>query len=188
MHDASPRRAVFLDRDGTIIEDADYLTSADELRILSGAVEGLKRLRQAGLLLLVVTNQSAVARGWLTEAQLQEIHRELQGMLRAEGAVVDDFFYCPHLPEGDVEEYAVTCSCRKPAPGLIEAAAAKWNVDTSRSFAVGDSERDVVAGQAANCYGILLAKEPSIETAADAVVSSLEEAADVILARLQSAI
>ena len=185
MKNPRSQRAVFLDRDGTIIEDADYLTSSEELSLLPGVVEALKRLRRPGLLLIVVTNQSAVARGWLTENRLHKIHRDLQDMLKAEGAQVDDFLYCPHLPDGDVQEYAVDCSCRKPSPGLFERAVEKWNIETGRSFAVGDSERDVQAGQAAGCYSILLSKDPPSTTAADAVADDLKEAADMILRRLQ---
>ena len=184
MHSPSGQRAVFLDRDGTIIEDVDYLTTVDELRLLPGAPEALRRLREAGLLLLVVTNQSAVARGWLTEDGLQEIHRRLGKLLEEQGAQVDDFFYCPHLPDGEVAEYAVECSCRKPAPGLLERAAEKWNVDMASSFAVGDSERDVQAGISANCYSILLSEDESTATAAGAVARDLPEAADLILGQL----
>jgi len=177
-------RAVFLDRDGTIVEDVGYLTSPDEMRLLPGAAAALKRLKSAGFLLLVVTNQSAIARGWLKEEQLEQIHRHLQQLLRREGVEIDDFFYCPHLPEGRVARYAKVCSCRKPQPGMLLRGAAKWNVNLARSFAVGDSERDAQAGRRAGCYSILISPDSTSDTCANAVVASLAEAADVIIGSL----
>ncbi|GAG11552.1 unnamed protein product, partial [marine sediment metagenome] len=144
-------RAVFLDRDGTIVEDVGYLRATDDIRILPGAAEALTRLKEAGFLLLIVTNQSAVARGWLTEDAMLEIEREIERLLEREGAVVDGFYYCPHLPEGTVSRYARVCGCRKPQPGLLERAARGWDVNLARSYAVGDSERDVEAGRRAGC-------------------------------------
>jgi len=173
------RRAVFLDRDGTLIEDVDYLTEPGQIRILPGVPAALRRLKEAGFLLIVVTNQSAVARGMLTEAKLTAVHAELNGRLAAEGAAVDAFYYCPHLPDGVVERYARACDCRKPAAGLLRRAAAEWHVDPARSYAVGDSERDVEAGRAAGCFSILLGGGRSGH--ADALAADLAGAADVIL-------
>ena len=174
-------RAVFLDRDGTIVEDADYLTRLAQLRMLPGAAEALRRLREGGFLLLVVTNQSAIARGWLSEEGLHEIHRELNRRLEAEGAAVDGYYHCPHLPGGAVAEYARECTCRKPMPGLIERAAGDWDVDLARSYVVGDSERDVEAGRRAGCTTVLVGEAAG--TCADATAASLLEAAELILRR-----
>ncbi len=175
------RRAVFLDRDGTIIYDADYLTSPDEIRLMPGAPEALRRLRDAGFLLLVVTNQSAIARGWLTEARLKEIHGELNSRLRPLGAEIDAFYHCPHFPEGSVMGYAVECECRKPKPGMLHRAAKEWDADLGRSYMVGDSERDVEAGRMAGCFSILVGSP--VPTRADARTADLSAAADVILRR-----
>ncbi len=174
------RRAVFLDRDGTMIEDVDYLTEIEQIRILPGVPDALRRLREAGYLLIVVTNQSAVARGMLTETELADIHAELSRRLAAEGAAVDAFYYCPHLPHGVVERYACVCDCRKPAAGMFRRAEEEWGVDAARSYAVGDTERDVQAGRAAGCFSIRLGPGPS--EAADATAPDLGAAADIILA------
>lgn len=175
------RRAVFLDRDGTLIEDVDYLTDAAQLHLLPGVPRALCRLKQAGFRLLVVTNQSAVARGMLSEEKLELIHAELNGRLAARGAALDAFYYCPHLPQGAVARYARACDCRKPAPGLILRAAAQWHVDTGASFAVGDSERDVAAGRSAGCRTILIGAGRS--PLAGAHAADLAAAADLILGR-----
>lgn len=175
------RRAVFLDRDGTLIEDVDYLTAPAQLRILPGVPAALRQLREAGFLLLVVTNQSAVARGMLSEEELAAIHAELNRRLAAEGAAVDAFYYCPHLPDGVVGRYARACDCRKPAPGLLRRAAQEWGVDAARSYAVGDSARDVEAGRRAGCYSILVGAADA--GGADARAADLAAAAAIILTR-----
>ena len=174
------KSAVFLDRDGTLIEDVGYLTRLAEVKLLPGAPEALRRLRSAGFLLIVVTNQSAVARGLLTEHRLQRIHQSIQEALREHGAEVDDFFYCPHLPDADVQRYNRNCTCRKPEPGMLLEAARKWNIDLRRSYTVGDSERDMEAGKRAGCRTILLAAEQSPSAAGEATARTLAEAAELI--------
>lgn len=183
---AGARAAVFLDRDGTLVEDLGYLTSAEYLALLPGVPRALRRLRSAGLLLVVVTNQSAVARGMLTEEELRRINDALQAMLAQQGAGVDDFFYCPHLPDGELAQYAKVCRCRKPLPGLLVQAAEKWGIDLAGSFMVGDSPRDVEAGRNAGCSTILLTLADHPECAADAIARDLGEAADMILEALGS--
>jgi len=168
------RPAVFLDRDGCIIEDADYLTEVEQLQILPGVPDALRRLHAAGYLLLVVTNQSAIARGWLTEEKLHVIHDALDEQLAVDDARVDAYYYCPHLTG-----IGPPCNCRKPAPGMLEQASAEWHVDTARSWMIGDSERDVEAGATVGCRTILIGDGPTV---AEATVESLREAADIILA------
>ena len=175
------RRAVFLDRDGTIVRDVDYLTEVGQLEILPGVPEALRLLHEAGFLLLVVTNQSAIARGWLTEETLAAIHSELNRRLEAEGARIDAFYHCPHLPEGEVPAYARACNCRKPMPGLIERAARDWAVDLETSYVIGDSDRDVEAGKRCGCYSILIGSASS--GGADATAADLGGAAELILGR-----
>ncbi|MFO7958981.1 MAG: HAD family hydrolase [Candidatus Brocadiia bacterium] len=181
----SRRRAVFLDRDGTLIEDVGYLNRADQLRVLPGVPAALRDLRAAGFLLIVVTNQSAVARGWLTEPKLCAINQRLNAMLRAEGAGLDAFYCCPHLPDGTVRRYTHECECRKPRPGLLLKAADEWGIDLERSYAVGDSERDVVAGNRTGCHTILIAEGSTglPDSAADECAADLAEAAHLILRR-----
>lgn len=173
-------RAVFLDRDGTIIEDVDYLTDLERIRLLPGVVNALRRLRAAGYLLIVVTNQSAIARGWLTEGRLADIHAELNRQLQAEGTRVDAYYYCPHLPDAAVNRYSVVCDCRKPEPGMLRRATREWHVDPAASFMVGDSERDAEAGRRAGCRPILVGGKSGHATGCPAV-PGLREAADLIL-------
>ena len=150
------RPAAFLDRDGTIVEEVNYLTRAEDMRLESGALAALRRLREAGYLLIVVTNQSAVARGMIAEAELAALHERLEGMLAEEGVRLDAIYYCPHHPESDRPEYARSCECRKPEPGMLLRAAAELGVDLPRSVMFGDSERDVEAGRRAGCRTALL--------------------------------
>jgi D-glycero-D-manno-heptose 1,7-bisphosphate phosphatase len=147
-------KAVFLDRDGTIIEDRDYLADPEGVVLLPGVVEGLRRLREAGYLLVVVTNQSGAARGYFTETDIHGIHDELAKQLVAEGIALDAFYYCPHGPTDG-------CRCRKPLPGMTLQAAAEWNIDLAASVTIGDKLRDVEAGTAAGCGTNILLGEDS---------------------------
>ncbi|MHC4480440.1 MAG: D-glycero-alpha-D-manno-heptose-1,7-bisphosphate 7-phosphatase [Planctomycetota bacterium] len=147
--------------------------------VSAGAPEALKLLAEAGFLLIVATNQSAIARGWLTEEGLEAVHAELRRLLEARGARIDAFYHCPHLPDGTVERYARSCRCRKPEPGLIERAARDWDVDLSRSYVVGDSPRDAEAGRRAGCATILLGGPA--HSVAEASARDLQEAARMIL-------
>ncbi len=142
-------KAVFLDRDHTIIDDPGYLSDPDQVKLLPGVELALKSLRQAGYLLVVVTNQSGVARGMFTEQTLKTIHAELQRRLEEKGARLDAIYYCPFHPEAQVEKYAKDSELRKPKPGMLLKAAEDLDIDLSASWMVGDSPRDVEAGQRA---------------------------------------
>jgi len=148
------RRACFLDRDGVLNRRAppgDYVKSVAEFAWLAGAREAVHRLNDEGWLVLVVTNQRGVARGLMTAADVEAIHAHLQRGLRAVGAHVDGFYYCPH-------DDSDGCTCRKPQPGLLERAAAEWNVDLAASFLIGDDDRDIEAARRA---GVRALKMPS---------------------------
>lgn len=149
-------RAVLLDRDGVLIADVGHLTSPDQIRVLPRVPEALRRLRAAGWRLIVATNQSVVARGRITEAQLREIHRVLLEALRARGAEIDAVYYCPHHPAGAVAEYRRACDCRKPGPGMLLRAAREWRLDLSQSVVVGDAPSDIEAGRRAGCRTVLI--------------------------------
>jgi len=149
-----PAKAVFLDRDRTIIEDPGYLTEPEAVRLLPGADLALRSLSQAGFKLVVVTNQSAVARGMLTEEGLQQVHAELRRQLAQRGVHLDGIYYCPYHPEGTVQAYARDSDERKPNPGMLLRAARELDIDLSASWMVGDSPRDVEAGQRAGCRTI----------------------------------
>ncbi len=145
------RPAVFLDRDGTLVREVEYLSKIEDLEILEGVPGALRRLGEAGYLRLVVTNQSGVARGYFDEAFVTETHRELRRRLRAEGADLEGFYVCPHHPA-----FSGPCGCRKPEPGMVERAAAEWGVDLARSWVVGDKAADLELARRAGCRGALV--------------------------------
>ncbi len=150
------RRAVFLDRDGTINREVDYLSTPDDFEFLPGAVGALRGLQDAGFALVVVTNQSGIARGILSEDTLHRIHARMTGELRESGVTIDWIGYCPHHPEVGPVGYRALCSCRKPGPGMLLHAAADLGIDLERSFCVGDSLRDLEAAAAISVPGLLV--------------------------------
>ncbi|MHB9023833.1 MAG: D-glycero-alpha-D-manno-heptose-1,7-bisphosphate 7-phosphatase [Armatimonadota bacterium] len=162
-------RAVFLDRDGVLIEDLNQLTDASHIRLLPGVPEALARLQAAGYRLLVVSNQTVVARGLLTEVETLALHAEIERCLQALGAPpLDGFYFCPHHPRATLPEYRIACDCRKPLPGLLLRAAAEHGVDLSTSIMIGDRITDIAAGVAAGCRTIQVQtgkhSDPPIQT------------------------
>ena len=151
-------KAVFFDRDGVLNVDVDYLYKISDLRWVEGAREAVAYLTQAGYKIFVVTNQSGIARGYYTVAQMQELHDFMQREIEARGGKITKFYYCPHHKEGKVAEYAKDCDCRKPKPGLLLQAAKDFNIDLSQSIMIGDSDRDVEAGKAAGCRSVLIVR------------------------------
>jgi D-glycero-D-manno-heptose 1,7-bisphosphate phosphatase len=145
-----PREAVFLDRDGTLIEDAHYLADPDEVRLIPGAAEAVRALNAAGVLVIVVTNQSGVARGYFPESRVAEVHERLSRMLSVRGAKVDAYYYCPH------HETKGECACRKPKPGMLLAAARDFDIDLAHSWMIGDKACDAGAGAVAGCRTLLV--------------------------------
>lgn len=158
--------AVFLDRDGVLVEDVDLLVRADQVRILPGVPEALQALKASGFLLVVVSNQAVVARGLATEEDVLLLERDIERRLEACGGVKPDaFFFCPHHPHATVPAYRVDCTCRKPRPGLLLKASVECGIDLVRSYMVGDRRTDVAAGARAGCRTIL------VETGKHAVAS-----------------
>lgn len=149
-------KAVFLDRDGTINKDKQYLYKVSEFEYLKGAVEGLKALSDMGYLLVVVTNQSGIARGYYTEQEYWKLDAWMRADLLDKGIKVAESYYCPHLPGGCVAEYAKECECRKPKTGLFWRAADDLGIDMNCSFAVGDKPRDLSICEESGVKGILL--------------------------------
>ena len=149
------RPAVFLDRDGTIIEHVHYLANPNEVRLLPGAADGIRRLRQAGMACVVVSNQSAVGRGIITLEQLATIHHEMNRQLAAEQTQVDAIYFCPLAPQGD-DPLVIEHIDRKPAPGMLYQAAKALRLDLDASWMVGDMITDVMAGWNAGCRGSIL--------------------------------
>jgi histidinol-phosphate phosphatase family protein len=148
--------AVFLDKDGTLLEDVPYNVEPDRMRWAPGAETALRMLAEAGFRLVVVSNQSGVARGLFDEKALVGVRTRLAEMFQAIGTSLADFYYCPHYPEGKVPPHATPCDCRKPAPGLIARAASEHQLDLGRSWMIGDILDDVEAGRRAGCRTILL--------------------------------
>jgi D-glycero-D-manno-heptose 1,7-bisphosphate phosphatase len=150
-------RAVFLDRDGVLVRDVGPLTSAADIVLTPGVAGALSELRQAGFLLLVVSNQTVVARGLLDESAVNELQERVQARILAEGGPrLDGFYFCPHHPQATRAELRRDCACRKPGPGLLLQAAAEHGVSLPRSFMIGDRASDVVAGLRAGCTTIQL--------------------------------
>jgi D-glycero-D-manno-heptose 1,7-bisphosphate phosphatase len=140
-------RAVFLDRDGTIIDDVGYLSSAKGIHFIKGAITAMAALKKMGFKLIVVTNQSGVARGFFPESFVAVAHARLQKLLRPRNAAVDAFYYCPHHPDGTIKKYAKKCQCRKPLTGMLKQAKKDWNIDLKQSYMIGDHAADVLLGQ-----------------------------------------
>lgn len=149
------QKAIFLDRDGTINKYVGFLTDINEFELLDGVTEAIKMINESGYLAIVVTNQPVIARGEVSVEELQEIHNKMETLLGQSGAYIDDIFYCPHHPhkgyEGERPEYKIECECRKPKPGMLFAAAEKYNIDLSESWMIGDGENDIEAGKNAGC-------------------------------------
>ncbi|MBI5908607.1 MAG: HAD family hydrolase [Betaproteobacteria bacterium] len=152
--DQGKRPAAFFDRDGVLNVDHGYIYRPDQLEWIVGAPEALGMLNEAGYYAIVISNQSGVARGYYGEAAVQQLHAYMRNALRAHGAHIDAFYYCPHYPEGAVKEFAVRCRCRKPSPGMLEQAAREWPIDLGRSFLIGDKDDDIAAATAFNIRGI----------------------------------
>lgn len=157
------RPAVFLDRDGTLITDQQFRFDPAAIRLRPGARAALRLLQQHGYTLVVVTNQSGVARGYFPEEAVRAFHAALDRRLRTAGLRIAGYFYCPHHPAGTVAAYRQDCACRKPRPGLLLQAARALDLDLGRSWMVGDIAADVLAGQAAGCRTALVTRRPGPE-------------------------
>jgi D-glycero-D-manno-heptose 1,7-bisphosphate phosphatase len=166
----SHSRAVFLDRDGVLVEDVEQLTDADQIRVLPGVPRALLLLRENGFRLVVISNQAVVARGRVTEQQVRELQGELERMIQRQGGPnLDAFYFCPHHPRATLPAYRADCECRKPQPGMLLRAAIELGVDLPSSFMVGDRITDIIAGARAGCRTVLVQTgqhlAPPIETA-----------------------
>ena len=178
--------AVFLDRDGTIIEAHGYINDPNQVRLIPGAADAILRLSEGGHLVVLVSNQSGIARGLLDDETLSRVHGRLEELLREEGVSLDRAYYCPYLdgPEAKVDAYRRDSELRKPKPGMLLQAARELNIDLSRSWVIGDSPCDVEAGLRAGCRTILIDRDGSGGinggVTATHTVSSLYEAARIL--------
>lgn len=173
------QRAVFLDRDGTIIEDTGYIGECNKIKFLPMVSEAIKLLNENGFKVIITTNQSGVARGYFTEETVIEINKYIQESLAKQGAFIDMVYYCPHHVEGIVKEYRRECYWRKPNPGMIEEAAREHNIDLKNSFTIGDKISDTEAGHRAGCKTILLASEDPLNNEKEIVMKSNHIAPDL---------
>ncbi|NLC70888.1 MAG: HAD family hydrolase [Desulfuromonadaceae bacterium] len=158
------RRAVFIDRDGTLHVEKGYLCHAEDLEFFPGVPQAIGQLRQAGFLVIVITNQSGVARGYFTLFEVNLVHRHIQALLKREGTTIDAFYVCPHHPEG-IPPFRTTCLCRKGHPGMLLQAAADFGIDLPNSFMIGDKTSDIEAGRNAGCRPLLVLTGYGEETA-----------------------
>lgn len=144
-------RAVFLDRDGTINVEKGYVHRIEDFEFIPGVPQAVRLLREAGFLVIVVTNQSGVARGYYPLDAVHRLHRHMDSELAKFGTAVDAYYICPHFPEGAVDEYSKACVCRKPLPGMLMEAARDFSIDLASSYMIGDHLSDVEAGLKAGC-------------------------------------
>lgn len=172
-------RAIFVDRDGTLNVERNYLNHPDQLELIPGSGNALAAARAAGWTIVIITNQSGIGRGYLNESVLTDIHRRLETLLADYECAIDGIYYCPHLP-------ADSCQCRKPLPGMLQQAAHDLEIDLAASWMIGDNVSDIEAGKAAGCRTVLVRtghgeRFHAIGTSADLVVADLPAAITTIL-------
>jgi mannose-1-phosphate guanylyltransferase / phosphomannomutase len=181
------KKAVFLDRDGVINENVENLTLPEQMTLIAGSAQAIKRLNKAGYLVVVVTNQPIIAKGFCTFGDMERIHDRMRALLAKEGARVDSVYLCPHHPQkgfsGEVPDLKLDCGCRKPKPGLLLKAIGDLGIDAGSSWMVGDSYTDVAAGKKAGVRTILIGGggKGAGGMKPDECARSLGEAADIIL-------
>jgi len=185
-------RAVFLDRDGTIIEEVGYLDRPERVEFFPWTIDAIRLLNRAGLAVVLVSNQSGIARGFFTDAVVEQTHRRMADMLTAGGACIDAYYYCPHHPDGSIADFAKVCECRKPARGLVDRAVGEFGIDPARSFVVGDRWIDVRLARTVGAKGVLVRtgygdceeRRPPPDLQADVIVDNLVAASSWILGTL----
>lgn len=180
-------KAIFLDKDGTLIQNIPFNANPDLIRLSNHSVAGLKKFMKAGYQLIVVSNQSGIAHGYFEEEALTAVERKIDDLLRKHGIYLSGFYYCPHHPDGKVKAYSKECDCRKPKTGLLIAAAKAHRIDLFNSWMIGDILDDVEAGNMAGCKSILLNSgnetrwEMTDQRTPDCIVKNINQAADYIL-------
>lgn len=185
---AARRRAAFVDKDGTLVENVPYNVDPRLVELTEGATEGLRMLAEAGYAIVIASNQSGIARGLFAREALAVVEERVRSLLAPSGVDVVAFRHCPHLPDGTVLEFAITCECRKPAPGMLLDAARELEIDLPASWMIGDILDDVEAGHRAGCRSVLVDRgnetkwELSPARTPDVVVANLADAAREILA------
>lgn len=183
-----PRKAIFLDRDGVINRDTDNLALIDDFELLPKVTEAIKKINKSEYLAIVITNQPAIAKGFLTEQNLTEIHKKMETLFGRDYAYIDELYYCPHHPEkgfrGEIKELKIICKCRKPEIGMLTKAAQDFNIDLKNSWIIGDRDVDIIAGKAAGCKTIMLPNLKRQQIQADFHCQSLLHAVEYILTKI----
>lgn len=182
----SGRRAAFVDRDGVLNQDLGYVGRVEDFHWLPGAIDALRRLHDAGHALVVVTNQSGIARGYYAEADFERVSAHMRAELAVRGVRLAAIEHCPHLPDAPLAAYRRECDCRKPAPGMILRAARRLDIDLSVSWLFGDKAIDIAAGRAAGVGRCWLIGDNAAAADADGAFASLGQAVDSLLARTQA--
>lgn len=181
-------KAIFLDKDGTLVEDVPYNVDPGLIHLTEGARRGLRLLQEAGYLLIIVSNQSGIARGLFREEDLLGVEKYLHDLLSKQGIYLTDFYFCPHHPQGQVPRYAIDCFCRKPRPGLLYQAAYRYHIDLAHSWLIGDILHDIEAGKRAGCGTVLINNHHETEwdlaplRKPDFIAGNLHQAARIIIA------
>lgn len=178
-------KAVFLDRDGTINVDKAYLSKIEEFEYLPGVIQGLRMLQDAGFILIIVTNQSGIARGYYTEDDFFELNKCMLSDLRKKGIKIAKVYYCPHHPNGKIEKYKLDCNCRKPKLGMYEEAIEDFDIGLSRSFTIGDKIRDLAICEKTSCRGYLISnleKENIVDGVKNGKYRNIQYAEDLLTA------
>lgn len=150
------RKAIFIDKDGTLIQDVPYNVDPEKIVLEQYAGMAMQLFHKQGYMLVVITNQSGIARGYFKEEQLAGVQQKINELLLEYNVLLDGFFYCPHHPEGTISPYAISCNCRKPGPGMLQAASEQLGVDLKQSWMIGDILHDVEAGNQAGCRSLLI--------------------------------
>lgn len=157
------RKAIFLDRDGTINVEKDYLYKISDFEFLPGVITALQRLQAAGYILIIITNQSGIARGYYTEKDYNKLNSWMLETLKSEGINIDAVYYCPHHPKAIMPAYRINCECRKPKIGLFKRAVEEFDIDLAKSFSIGDKIRDCAICEKTSCRGFLIASNENAE-------------------------
>lgn len=153
---ANMNKAVFIDRDGTLIKDKDYLAKPSEVELIENTIPALEIFEDLDYRIFIITNQSGVARGYFSEKSVKEVNDYLKSLLSEHGISIAKIYYCPHHPDGEVEKYSYRCNCRKPEPGMLHKAREEFNINLEKSATIGDKKSDVLVGQVTGGKGILV--------------------------------
>ena len=183
LNKKNKRPCIFLDRDGVINKDMDSSPSVDSFELLDGVADAIRQINKSDFLSIVVTNQPMIAKGFIKESEIKEIHKKMETLLGYDGAFIDEIYYCPHHPEkgfeGEIPELKIDCECRKPKAGMLLRAAKEFNIDLENSWMIGDSERDLKAGKNAGCKTVFISEEES--KYADLYAKDLQDAVNKVM-------